>query len=188
MSLSTTLIFNGSIFPDSISTTALFRNGLFLLFSIDEPDNIAYDFGMSLRIIVPTSQRIEEKDIPLTLEERNLGTSFDIAKIPDEVSRAGFECYCAFNSNRQFDNFRAFVITSDVSLDSLDDKIEKISFVQDLQGALQAAQATNDIAQSIALGILGVSLAPVTLGASAAIVPALQPSLIPLGALLLPLL
>lgn len=183
MTIQLTEIYNGNLNPAQIITSTVFTGGLFLFFSIDEPDNIGYDIGFSLIIQIPTIDRIEDKEIPLkTLDER-IASTFDVLHIPDEISRVPFECYVAMNSGRTYENVKLLVATSNTSIDDLKEEIDKISAVQTAELALETAQALNAIAQNAALSILAGSLAPITLGTSTpAIAPLITGSQALLGA------
>lgn len=185
--ISVTRIFQGDINPNDIVTTDYFVGGLFLMFVIDEPDSIGYDFGISLLVEIPLDQenRIEVKDVILPSPTRNVASTFDIVYIPEEYSRAKFQCYCGFNSNIEIRNLRCYVVTSDVTLDDinidttiLQEILERISQLQTEFRTETLREIADDIASSLSaqqtnfgLGILSASLAPVTLGASASAVP-----------------
>ena len=103
--------------------------------------------------------------------------------IPKEFSESDYEFYVAFGCAFPIPDFRCYVITSEVTQETLADDLIQIQADIDLilenqttAFNLQAAIGVNELAQNTALSILGTGLAPLTAGVSAGVIPVLTGS------------
>lgn len=181
--METVIILDEILQPNQVTRSQNFTNPQVIIFdSPSLPLDESVEFGFSLVAEFPLIGRISEKLIPVTFldQEFNLqGNSDLIIHIPREISESNVNFYCYFNSARNLD-LTVYVLKSSVTQESIFNSLEEIKTTELINDALLAG---NEIAQNNALIALGLSLSPVTLGASLAIEPFLltaNSNLIPL--------
>lgn len=195
MTITVTEIFNGNLNPLSVETSSVFTDGLFFIFQIDEPDDIGYDFGIALVVQFNTGSSIQTKDVPIRFQSENVTSTFNTASIPAEYRQAGFEMFLGFNSSIPINNLRCWLVSSNATLDTIDDdltaiqeQLQQIADVQAEQLALEIAQAVNAVAQSFTLLTFATAFAPLTIGGTTPAIPALTAGINTLIGIGLPLL
>jgi hypothetical protein len=179
------VIFDGTVYAAGRNLSQTFKGGQFLYFDPQLETNQSLEMGVSLIARLPGLNGTIDK-----LWD-NLGTmnSDNIIPIPREVSEANFDFYLGLGSSIDQPNFRAYVIYSEVTqesissqIDDLKAEIDKILQNQTTAFNLETAIGLNQLAQNTALTILGTGLVPISAGVTAGVVPVLS------GASLLPLL
>lgn len=179
-------VFNGSLSPSTQPTTNIFTNGLFGFVKTNQPSNIRYDFGIGLGVLIPTGTSVEEKEIPLKFEEDNVINTFQTFRIPLEYAFTPYECYLVFNSLIDIPNLEVFIVRSGVTLETISEDIESLQGSVDqqalLENAFNTAIAFNQIQQNASLALYNLALAPITGGASTALLPGLGQSTAALSA------
>jgi hypothetical protein len=184
----TTVIYDSQVTANTVVRSNGFTNGQVLIFdSPSLPTDESIEFGVSVVGNFTLIGSNREKLLPITFLDGNFNLLADTSLtlyLPREISETGVQTYCYFNSTVTF-NLRAYCIRSSVTQESISSSLEDLKvreFISD------AAIITNQIAQNTALGILGVALSPVTLGASLAVEPALLGGTSILTPILLPAL
>ena len=172
-------IFDGSLAPNTVNLSTRFKHGQFLVFEGNLPLGESYEIGIALNAVIPLIGSTVLKNWDST---EFLDTD-QMIRIPKEFSESDYEFYVAFGCSFPISNFRCYVITSEVSQESLSAQIEAIQADIDLilqnqttAFNLQAAIGVNELAQNTALSILGTGLAPISAGVTAGVVPVLTGS------------
>lgn len=186
--METTIIYDSTVTANTVTRSNSFINGQVLIFdSPSLPTDESIEFGLSVVGKFNLIGSSPEKLLPITFLDSNftlLGNTNLIIYLPREVSETNVETYCYFNSNLAF-NLRAYCIRTSITQESIYASLEDFKVRETLS---DLAIISNQIAQNTALGILGVSLSPVTLGASLAVEPPLLGGTSILTPLLLPVL
>ncbi len=174
------IIYDGTVFasePRNLSQP--FKGGQYLYFDPGLDDGLALIIGVAWLIRLPGING----QLTKVWETKNSLDTDEIIPIPREVSESGFELYCSFGTTVDQPNFRAYVVYSDVTQESIGDDVAAIK--EDIKLLLQnqttafnldAAIAANQLAQNTALAILGTGLSPISAGVTAGVVPILSAS------------
>lgn len=127
-------IFDGQLRANTIEVSSAFIHGLFLIFDTASlPLSEGIEIGFALVTDIPVIGRVVEKDVILPAEQFQKSLdSFSVIDIPREYSDAGYEMACAFHSSKDVVDFRVYVVTSEVTLESLNIQLEFIQFQLDL--------------------------------------------------------
>jgi hypothetical protein len=172
-------IFDASLSPNTENLSTRFKHGQFLVFDGNLPLGESYEIGIALNAVIPL--------IGTTVLRNWDSTEFldtdQMISIPKEFSESDYEFYVAFGCASPIPDFRCYVITSEVTQETLaDDLIQiqaDINLILENQTTafrLQAAIGVNELAQNTALSILGTGLAPISAGITAGVVPVLSGS------------
>jgi hypothetical protein len=165
----TTVIYDSTITANTVVRSNAFTNGQILIFdSPSLPTDESIEFGVSVVGNFALIGSNREKLLPITFLDGNFNLLADtslILYLPREISETGVQTYCYFNSNVPF-VLRAYCIRSNVTQESISASLEDLKFKEFIS---DTAIVSNQIAQNTALGILGASLSPITLGASLAV-------------------
>ncbi|WP_324281577.1 hypothetical protein VKI22_10505 [Cyanobacterium aponinum UTEX 3221] len=159
-------VYNGTPNGASITNTESIKGAIALyMIAPDISDEIEIDFYLQLEISA-TDNRLVRLNENFTLD------TVVIYPIPLEFQFTDLNIYGAFTSSLG-QNVEIWAIVPENSLADLPDQIEETLKLQRADLAIEVAQAVNAIQQSITLGAIGASLAPLTLGGSALTLPAL---------------
>ena len=172
-------IFDGSLSPNSVNLSTRFKRGQFLVFDAALNSGESYDIGIALNAVIPL--------IGTTVLKNWSSADFldtdEMIHIPKEFSESDYEFYVAFGCSFPISGFRCYVITSDVTQESiganLEDIKDDINLILENQTTafnLQSAIGVNELLQNTALSILGTGLAPISAGITAGVVPVLSGS------------
>lgn len=189
------VIFEGVLSPNTYVESQRFTNAQFVFFDISYPfleENEGIQIGFSLLIEIPVIGKTVTKYVPHKITEAFFEGGMDskeLIGIPREFADSNYNFFCGFNSSRNV-LIRVYAITSDTSIDSLDESLDNISTKLDIFLLGQGGLIYNQMAQNTALQILGTSLFLVTGGISAGVNIPLAPSTLTLMGLtrLLPIL
>jgi hypothetical protein len=174
-------IFDGTLLlkPDNGNLTLPFKHGQFLIFDAGLPLGEEYIIGVAYNMIIP----LIGTTAPKSWETNEYLKTDEIVRIPREFSESDYEVYVAISPSEEIPNFRCYVITSEVTQETLSDDISQIQADLDLvlenqttAFNLQAAIGVNELAQNTALSILGTGLAPISAGVTAGVIPVLTGS------------
>jgi hypothetical protein len=186
--METLVIWDGQIRGDRVEKSRSFKNGQVIIFdSPGLPSDEFIQFGLSVVGSFSLIGGDKERLLPINFLEKDLSLEGDTSLVfylPREIGETDVETYCYFNSNVPF-NLRAYVIKSSVTQESIYTAVEELKVTENLS---DLAIVTNQLQQNIALGILGASLSPLTLGASALVEAPLLTGSSALSPLLLPAL
>lgn len=167
--METIVIYDSGVSANTVTRSNSFTNGQALIFdSPSLPTDESIEFGVSVVGNFTLIGSIREKLLPITFLDGNFTLLADtslILYLPREISETNVETYCYFNSNVPF-NLRAYCVRSNVTQESISASLEDLKVKENLS---DLAIISNQIAQNTALGILGTSLSPLTLGASLAV-------------------
>lgn len=159
------VIFDGSLSPAVVAQSQSFTKGQFLLFNSSELGaNEGLILGMSIVMQVPVLFGTVTRIIPTPLLSRELTLTLDsnlIYPLPREVTESDYACFIYLNSADDVSNFVAYVVTSDVSQESLKEDVEENKqLLQQLDSKIEAVNAKVD--QLLALAVVPVagSLSP----------------------------
>lgn len=162
-----------------------FTGGQYLYFDPQLPEGIALMIGVAWLIKLPGING----DLLKVWETSNSLDTDTIIPIPREISESGYELYCSFGTSVNQPNFRAYVIYSEVTQESLAADLDQIqSDLADIlqnqttQFALDTAIGINQLAQNQAISLIGTGLIPITGGITSPV------PLLLTGSSLLPLL
>lgn len=179
------VIFDGTVYAAGRNLTQTFKGGQFLYFDPQLEPNQDLDLGVTLIAKLPGLNGAIDK----LWDDLGILNTDNIIPIPREVSESGFEFYLGLGSSIDQPNFRAYLIYSEVTQESvsiqvedLKKEIELILQNQTTSFNLETAIGMNQLAQNTAITILGMGLAPISAGVTAGVVPVLT------GSSLLPLL
>jgi hypothetical protein len=166
----TIVIFDGNVPSNQVVKSSSFKRGQSLIF--DSPglsSDESIEFGLS---IVGSFSLIgslnQEKVLPLTFVDGKfnlLGDTSLAAYIPREISETEIDCSCYIHSTIPF-NLRIYVIKTEITQEKIYNTIKDFQLTESIS---DTAQIINEINQNAAIALLGVSLAPLTLGASLAV-------------------
>ena len=174
-------IFDGTLLtsPENGNLTIPFKHGQFLIFDAGLPLGEEYIIGVAYNMIVPLIGTTASK----SWETNEFLKTDEIVRIPREFSDSDYEVYVAILPSEEIPNFRCYVVTSDVTQETISENLSQIQADIDLilqnqttAFNLQTAIGVNELAQNTALSILGTGLAPLTAGVSAGVVPVLTGS------------
>jgi hypothetical protein len=174
------VIYDGTLLssaPRNLSQS--FTGGQYLYFDPQLGENLALMIGVAWLIKLPGVNG----DLLKVWETSNSLDTDVIIPIPREVSESGYELYCSFGTSVDQPNFRAYVIYSNITQESLAGQLGTLQADVDLilqnqttSFTLESALAANALAQNTALTILGTGLAPISAGVTAGVVPVLAGS------------
>lgn len=179
------VIFDGTVYAAGRNLTQTFKGGQFLYFDPQLETNQFQELGVSLIARLPGVNGTIDK----LWDDLGILNTDNIIPIPREVSESGFEFYLGLGSSIDQPNFRAYLIYSEITQESVSNQIEDLG--EDIEQILenqttafnlQTAIGLNQLSQNTALTILGTGLAPISAGVTAGVIPAL------IGSSLLPLL
>jgi hypothetical protein len=166
--METVVVYDSQVSANTVSRSSSFTNGQVLVFdSPSLPTDESIQFGLSVVGKFNLIGNSPEKLLPITFLEKDLTLEGDtslILYLPREISETNVETYCYFNSSVPF-NLRAYCIRSNITQESISTSLDELKTRELLS---DTAIIANQIAQNTALGILGASLSPITLGASLA--------------------
>lgn len=173
------VIYDGAILASQArNLSTAFTGGQYLYFDPQLPEGIALMIGVAWLIKLPG---VNGELIKIWETNNSLDTD-NILPIPREISESGYELYCSFGTSVDQPNFRAYVIYSEVTQESLAAQLEAVQNDLDLilqnqttTFNLEAAIASNQLAQNAAISLIGTGLIPLTAGVTTP-VPALLSS------------
>lgn len=174
---SLSVVYDGTLNADSVNTSTPFKSGKFIYFTASSLAQFEVaEIGISCIAQLPTLGGNVDK---LWVE---LGSCFTdtLIPLPSEVGSFDFDFYLAFSSEFDLIGFRAYVVTSTATLESLEAQIANLELAQTIESTITQAIAINEVAQNVALSILGTGLIPITAGVTAPIPALLSPANIPL--------
>lgn len=168
--METIIIFDGEVPANSVVRSNSFKRGQSLIFdSPGLPTDESIEFGLSIVGSFPLIGSLnQEKVLPVTFLDGNfnlLGNTSTIAYLPREISEAEIDCYCYLHSTIPF-NLRIYVVKSEITQEKIFNAIKEFQLQEKLS---DTAQILNEIQQNNAMILLGLSLAPISAGASLAI-------------------
>lgn len=170
------LIYDGAVSASGRNISQTFVGGQFLYFDPQAGEGISMEIGVALLIKLPGIGG----DLLKIWEDRGFLDTNNLIPIPREVSEAGYELYIALGVAADVPSFRAYVIYSTVTQESLSQQItdlqtEVTTLLENQTTAfnLQLALAGNALVQNAALSIVATGLIPITGGVSGTAVPVL---------------
>jgi hypothetical protein len=162
-----------------VNLSTRFKHGQFLVFDGNLPLGEYYEIGIALNAVIP----LIGSTVLRNWDSNEFLDTDQMISIPKEFSESDYDFYVAFGCSFSIPDFRCYVITSEVTQETLSDDISKIQADLDLvlenqttAFNLQAAIAGNELAQNTALSILGTGLAPISAGVTAGVIPVLTGS------------
>lgn len=160
------VVYDGSLVPLSINDSIPFTGGRFIYFTASSlSTDEELEVGISCLVNLPTLNGTTTK----LWAEIGTALSDSIIPLPSEIGDMPYDFFLSFGVGSEVSGFRAYVISSEDTLESIASQIE------DLEAKLDALKATTDLInlnasiQNIALGILGTGLTPITGGITSAI-------------------
>lgn len=171
------VIYDATLAANSVNTSIEFSNGKFVYFTCSSLSvNEVAEIGISCIARLPSLSGTVDK---LWVE---LGTAFTdtLIPLPSEIADFNFTFYLAFSTEFSLDGFRAYVVTSTTTLESLEAQITSLINAQAAESTVTNAIAANEVLQNSALSLLGTGLIPITGGVTSAIPALLAPANIPL--------
>lgn len=167
--METIVVFDGQVPANRVIQSRLFKRGQSLIFdSPGLPADESIEFGLSISGFFPLVNSIKEKVLPTTFLNGNFtlqGNTSLTTYLPREISETEVDCLCYLHSPVPFD-LRIYVIKSEVTQEKIFNTIKEFQLQENLS---DTAQVLNEIQQNNALILLGLSLAPISAGASLAI-------------------
>ena len=167
------LIYDGPVNATGRNVSETFKGGQFIYF---DPGADALELGVSLLIKLPGIGG----DLLKLWEDRGFLDSDTLIPIPREVSEAGYDLYLGLGTAADVPSFRAYVVYSTVTQESLSEQITALETEvttllenQTTSFNLQLALAGNALVQNAALSIVATGLIPITGGVSGGAVPVL---------------
>jgi hypothetical protein len=173
------VIFDDTVIAAGRNLSTTFKGGQFIYFDAQLGDDLVLEIGVALLIKLPGING----ELVKVWDNSEILNSDNLIPIPREISESNFDLYLGLGSSIDQPNFRAYVIYTEVSQETLSAQIDDLQADIDLilqnqttSFNLQAAIGVNELAQNTALSILGTGLAPLTAGVSAGVIPVLTGS------------
>jgi hypothetical protein len=141
------IIFDGTVLAAGKNISQTFRGGQFLYFDPQLEENQSLEIGISFLAILPG---LNDTSLLKVWDELHVLDTDNIIPIPREISESGFEFYIALGTSVDQPNFRAYLVYSDISLESLAAQLDDLKTNTNLLSQHQPSTSNN---QKNTLGI-----------------------------------
>jgi hypothetical protein len=117
------VIFDGTVFAAKENISQTFRGGQFLYFDPQLEENQSLEIGIAFLAILPG---LNDTHLLKVWDELQVLDTDNIVPIPREISESDFEFYIALGTSIDQPNFRAYLVYSDISLESLTAQLDEL--------------------------------------------------------------